>query len=545
MSRSSLQVRACVAICAGLLSLCVDAQQWGIQVRNAQNSAGAEVVAVTPGTPAEVAEIRPGDVIVQVQGRPIANALQFTQATQGVGIGATLAVTVSRQGWERELRLSAPPTLASFGLTVRDGGAGGAVEIASVVANGPAAVAGLQPGDVITAAEGGKVASAASVSGLLQEAAAQAKALTFTVMRENWAKEVTIMPRPLGVASTASPNPPSSGATSTASASPSSTPRADTGGSGASIILTNRDDVIADLGNGNRAYDAQNWPDAEIYFKRVILAFPEEPRAWARLCHAQVMQARFAEALDTCQHAGKIAPRDASVLQNIGYSLFRLGKHSDSIVWYQRAIEVKPDWAQPYAGIGAAQFALGNWAKAEESYKLVVAREPGNQSAWQSLGDVTGEQGKTTDAIGNYRKALSLGPANVELYRGLGWQLSKEGKLAEAETALLDATRLNPRDVSALVSLGLVEDKLGKPSQARDAWQRAADLDPGGKLGSIARENLASLAARSPQAVAAPAVPPTAQTAPMRVELAPQPRVPDPLKDQPLPIDDPDVDAGK
>ena len=562
--KPSARCRACLALLAVSLPFAAAAQQWGIQVRNAQDSAGAAVTSVSPGTPAEAAEIRPGDIIVQAQGRAVVNAIQFTQAAQSVPLGSSFTITVSRQGWEREVRLTAPRTMLSFGLTLRDGPAGSGPEIASVVPNGSAAMAGLQPGDLVSGAEGRTIASVAGIMGLLQQYAAQSRPLTLTVVRENWAKDVTITPKPMaaGLAETASAQKIPLGASPLPAPreSPQPNPTALRGDAGsttprdapAALPLANattRTDVIADLGDGNRSYERQNWPDAEIYFKRVLQAVPDEPRAWARLCHAQLMQARFADAVETCQKAAPFAPQDSSVLQNIGYSLFRLGKYADSIGWYQKASDLKPDWAQPHSGIGAAQFALSNWAKAEESYKLVVARDPSNQSAWQALGDAAGEQDKTADAIAHYRKALALGPANAEMYRGLGWQLSKDGRLADAETALIEASRLNPKDANTLLSLGFVEDKLGKFAEARQAWQRTAELDPNGRLGSLARENIAALSTRPPQSRATPGVSPgspaATQTSASRPDSQATPRAPEIAGDQALPIDDPDIDAGK
>jgi tetratricopeptide (TPR) repeat protein len=563
MNRSAAG-RVCLVLLAVALPLTAVAQQWGIQVRNAQGGAGAEVISVSAGTPAESAEIRLGDIIVRAQGRTVANAFQFTQATQSVQAGGTLEITVSRQGWEREVRLTMPPSLLSFGLTVRDGPAGSGSEIASVVPDGPAAAAGLRPGDLVIGAEGRKIVSVAVIGSLLEDYAAQSRPLTLTVARENWAKDVTIAPKAMGVAADEasgtqkvasnaatlpSPreSPPQSAAPSRVT--PGSTALRDAPAAAPAALVPDRADVIADLGNGNRAYELQNWTDAETYFKRVLQAVPDEPRAWGRLCHAQVMQARFSDAVEACRRAVQFAPRDASVLQNIGYSLFRLGKHPESIGWYQKAIDIRPDWPQPYSGIGAAQFALGNWAKAEDAYKLVVARDPMNQSAWQSLGDVAGEQDKPADSIAHYRKAQALGPANAELYRSLGWQLSKAGRLVDAEAALLEASRLNPKDVNTLVSLGLVEDKLGNIGQAQQAWQRAVELDPDGSLGSIARQNLAALATRPAQSravpVAAPVAPAAAQGTASRAESPAAPRPPEIAGDQPLPIDDPDIDAGK
>ena len=133
-----LGLRFCLALLAVSLPFATAAQQWGIQVRNTQGSAGAEVTFVNPGTPAETADIRPGDTIVRVQGRPVVSAFQFTQAAQSVPVGTGLTLTVLRLGWEREVHLPGLPSAPSFGLTLRDGPTGTGPAIASVVPGGSA-----------------------------------------------------------------------------------------------------------------------------------------------------------------------------------------------------------------------------------------------------------------------------------------------------------------------------------------------------------------------------------------------------------------------
>lgn len=250
-------------------------------------------------------------------------------------------------------------------------------------------------------------------------------------------------------------------------------------------------DAVTESLEGNRSYDAGNWSTAEIHYKAAIKIDADAPRLWGRLCHTQVMQGHFSDAAETCQTASHLAPREATGFQNVGYSLSRLGKHADAVIWFQRAIEAAPEWLPAYSGIAAAQFALRDWAKAEEWYKQVVARSPKDSTAWQALAFAVGEQARVSDAIGYYRKAIDLDGANAESYRGLGFQLYLQGNLEDAEKALTEASRLDPKDASTFVTLGAAMERLGKPTEALAAWRRASELDPSGETGSIARKSLA------------------------------------------------------
>ena len=75
-------------------------------VKNAFNlpdARGALVQVVTPGKPADKAGIQPGDVIVEVDGKPIANNRQLIDYISYLPVGTRVQVTVIRNGERRTL----------------------------------------------------------------------------------------------------------------------------------------------------------------------------------------------------------------------------------------------------------------------------------------------------------------------------------------------------------------------------------------------------------------------------------------------------------
>jgi len=143
---------------------------------------GALVSSVDAGSPAAKAGIQPGDVILKFNGKEIESSSQLPAMVGSVAPGSEVRMEIWRQGSTRELRASVgemknlaakdakDPTAAKstgkLGLDVRpltgeekgqvDGGRGLVVED---VGDGPAARAGIQPGDVILAANGERVSS--------------------------------------------------------------------------------------------------------------------------------------------------------------------------------------------------------------------------------------------------------------------------------------------------------------------------------------------------------------------------------------------------
>jgi tetratricopeptide (TPR) repeat protein len=254
--------------------------------------------------------------------------------------------------------------------------------------------------------------------------------------------------------------------------------------------------VTDEIRAANDAYDSRMWAEAEVRYARVVRAVPDVANAWARMCHAQVMQSKFKEAAETCKSATAYGTSDASIFQNLGYTLFRLGRHAESIEPYRKASQLKPEWALPYAGAGASYYALADWQRTETAYRLAVERDPGNAVAWQSRGDAAMALDKPADAIAHYRRAQAAGGGSPELANLLGWAYFDIGQLKEAEAAFREANRLDPKNANILLVLGLVADRQGKPDEAREAWQRAATLGGGDEVAAKARQNLANLDAR-------------------------------------------------
>ncbi len=154
---------------------------------------GAVVYDAAPGSSAEQAGLRPGDVITRIQNRPVANA-GSVQATVGIARpGAALPVVYLRDGREATATLavqSSDPAAVRVGrsaamargLTFRNNsGDGAGAQITVVEGGSAAAAAGLQAGDVVVSAGSTSVADMTALAAALQAASG---AVDLTVMRD-------------------------------------------------------------------------------------------------------------------------------------------------------------------------------------------------------------------------------------------------------------------------------------------------------------------------------------------------------------------------
>ncbi|HEV2083019.1 MAG TPA: trypsin-like peptidase domain-containing protein [Brevundimonas sp.] len=139
---------------------------------------GAVVLDVAPGSPAEQAGLRAGDVITRIHSRPVANAGSVL-ATVGVAApDARLSVVWLRDGVEMsgqvQVRMSAPGAIVvgadrvvarGATLAVASGDVAGLL-VESVESGSAAAAGALRAGDVIVAVDGTPVADLSSASRL-------------------------------------------------------------------------------------------------------------------------------------------------------------------------------------------------------------------------------------------------------------------------------------------------------------------------------------------------------------------------------------------
>ena len=128
---------------------------------DAESDDAAKVEKVQPGSPAEKAKLKVGDVVIAVDGKTVASGKDFSKRVRAANLkpGDKLRIRVDRDGFEKEFTLesaAAPdaPVAAKpwLGLVAENGDRG--LSIAEVTTGGPADKAGVKAGDVLATIDG-------------------------------------------------------------------------------------------------------------------------------------------------------------------------------------------------------------------------------------------------------------------------------------------------------------------------------------------------------------------------------------------------------
>ena len=150
------------------------------------------ITTIKAGSPAAEAGLKPGDRIVQLDGRKDPN-WDFVLMQETLNANHPIECTVERRG--QRLPFTVTPRMdPKQGVGVAGWGGEQNIEVGEVMQGSPAAQAGLQPGDLFMTVNGQQVASPVTV----QQAVFHSKGqpVDFQVMRNGHLESLTITPTP-------------------------------------------------------------------------------------------------------------------------------------------------------------------------------------------------------------------------------------------------------------------------------------------------------------------------------------------------------------
>jgi S1-C subfamily serine protease len=195
-----LILAAALFLCSAAIS---QAAGWGIRAADHKaKPQGARITRIESGSPADRAGLKEGDIILEVDGKPVQTAGQLAAGLKAHPAGEKMLLLVHRQGWSKEVELSraqagaAAQGKAGLGAQYQDapqeGKPGHGAMITDLAGKGPADKAGLGKGDVITYFNGRKIFTSGDLDQLLEELKPGQKVM-LSVARGGWEKDIDLV----------------------------------------------------------------------------------------------------------------------------------------------------------------------------------------------------------------------------------------------------------------------------------------------------------------------------------------------------------------
>jgi Flp pilus assembly protein TadD len=131
------------------------------------------------------------------------------------------------------------------------------------------------------------------------------------------------------------------------------------------------------------------------------------------------------------ERALSVAPNDARVINNLGYSLYLDDRYKDALSKLKTAARLAPESAEIYNNLGFVYARLDKYDDALKSF----ARAGGDFYARAQTGALLESAGRDLEAIKHYEAARRIDPASADVLRRLISLYTRTGQREKAEAA--------------------------------------------------------------------------------------------------------------
>lgn len=141
----------------------------------------------------------------------------------------------------------------------------------------------------------------------------------------------------------------------------------------------------------------------------------------------------------------------------LGWLTYQSGFFSESLAFYNKAINLMPYSIEPRWGVVLPASALGNWEMVINQYQKILNINPNNSVAHYRLGLTYYGRDEFQEAYKHFEKVVNLYPFDYDGLTMFAWTNYKLGKQREAIVLFRKALMHTPSGSSALEGLQLLE----------------------------------------------------------------------------------------
>ena len=141
----------------------------------------------------------------------------------------------------------------------------------------------------------------------------------------------------------------------------------------------------------------------------------------------------------------------------LGWLNYMGGFFTESLAYYQKAIELKPLSIEAKLGYVYPASALGNWEQVKTKYNEILKTDPQNTTANYRLGSIYYGNEDYTTALKYFEKVVNLYPFDYDALLMYAWTNYFLGKTREAKVLFNKVLMNKPGDESATDGLNAIE----------------------------------------------------------------------------------------
>jgi tetratricopeptide (TPR) repeat protein len=190
------------------------------------------------------------------------------------------------------------------------------------------------------------------------------------------------------------------------------------------------------------------WRDERVYPTDPLMAEITDLLKTAVVYEIRGTQAmddrKWSEAAALFREGLKVAPRDATLHQNLGTALYLAGDPRAAEAEFEEAVRLLPGYARPLFSLGVLMEERGRDQEAIDRFSKAVASDPAMVAARFSLADALRRSGKLEASVAQYAEIVKIDPSASQARFGQAMALVRLTRFAEARAVLEDAVRTHP-----------------------------------------------------------------------------------------------------
>jgi tetratricopeptide (TPR) repeat protein len=141
----------------------------------------------------------------------------------------------------------------------------------------------------------------------------------------------------------------------------------------------------------------------------------------------------------------------------LGWLTYLQGQFTESMSYYNKAIELMPYAIEPRLGVVLPASSLGNWDFVTGQYNKILVIDPNNTLTLYRMGLISYDKKDYNQAYQYFERVVNLYPFDYQSVLMLAWTNFKLGKTLEAKILFNKALLYYPEDSSAKEGLTLIK----------------------------------------------------------------------------------------